>query len=78
MKFEGSGESLIKYMESEMIKECSWSDLGSVSGLGFPPKSNTQNANKSANNMINRDLKKLNKISDVKEIRKHQRNKTFR
>ena len=73
MKFEGSGESLIKYMESEklkMIKECMQSDLGGFSGLGFPPKSYTQNANKSANNMINRDLKKLNRISDVKEVRK--------
>ena len=74
MKFEGRGEMLFKYMESgklKMIKECMRSDLRSVSGLEFPPKPYTQNANESANNMIKRNLKKLNRISDVeKEMRK--------
>ena len=47
------------------------SDLRSVSGLGFRPKPYTQNANERADNMLKRNLKKLNRISDVvKEIRK--------
>ena len=47
------------------------SDLRSVSGLGFRPKPYTQNANERADNMVKRNLKKLNRISDVlKEIRK--------
>ena len=73
MKFEGRGESLFKYIEKEklkMIKECMRSDLSSVSGLGFP-KTYTKNSNESANNMVKRNLKKLNRISDVvKKIRK--------
>ena len=47
------------------------SDLRSVSGLGFRPKPYTQNANERADNLVKRNLKKLNRISDVlKEIRK--------
>ena len=47
------------------------SDLRSVSGWGFRPKPYTQNANERADNMLKRNLKKLNRISDVvKEIRK--------
>ena len=64
---------LFKYMGNgklKMIKECMRSDLRSVSGLRFPSKPYTQNASESANNMIKRNLKKLNRISDVvKEIR---------
>ena len=41
-----------------------------ISGLGFPPNPYAQNANEGTNNMIKRNLKKLNRISDaVKEIR---------
>ena len=73
-KFKGRGEFLFKYMESGMLKirkECVDSELRSASGWGFPPKPYTQKANEGANNMINRNLKKLNRISDVvKEIRK--------
>ena len=40
-------------------------ELRSISGLGFPPKPYTQNANESVNNMVKRNLKKLSKTSDV-------------
>ena len=40
-------------------------ELRSISGLGFPPKPYTQNANESANNMVKRNLRKLSKLSDV-------------
>ena len=39
-----------------------WSHLKIVSGLGFPPKPCTQNANEGANNIIKRNLKKLSMI----------------
>ena len=65
MKFGGRGESLFQYMESgklKMIKERMRSHLKIVSGLGFPPKPCTQNANEGANNIIKRNLKKLSMI----------------
>ena len=65
MKFGGRGESLFQYMESgklKMIKERMRSYLKIVSGLGFPPKPCTQNANEGANNIIKRNLKKLSMI----------------
>ena len=40
-------------------------ELRSISGLGFPPKPYTQNANESVNNMVKGNLKKLSKTSDV-------------
>ena len=73
MKFEGRGEMLSKYMERgklKIITECMPSDLKSVSGLRFLPKPYTQKANESTINMIKRNLKKLNRISNiVEEIR---------
>ena len=46
-------------------------ELRSISGLGFPPKPYTQKANKSTNNMVKSNLKKLSKISDVvKEVKR--------
>ena len=54
-----------------MIKDCIRGELWSISVLGFPPKPYTQNANKSVNNMVTRNLKKLSKISDiVRELKK--------
>ena len=41
------------------------SDLRSVSGLGFPTKIYVKNGNKSANNMVKRNLKKLKRISTL-------------
>ena len=74
-EFKGRGEYLFKYMESgklKMIDECMQNDLRSVSGLGFPPKLYNQNANESSNNMIKKNMKELNRISDiVKEIRNY-------
>ena len=73
MKLERRGEMLSKYMEKgklKIIKECIPSDLRSVSGLRFLPKPYTQKANESTINIIERNLKKLNRISNiVKEIR---------
>ena len=73
MKFEGGGEMLSKYMASgtlKMIRKFTRSGLRNVSVLIFPPKSYIKNANESASNMIERNLKKQNRISDVvKEIR---------
>ena len=66
--FEGKGEKLISYLENgktKMIKDCMRGELRSISGLGFPPKPYTQNANESANNMVKRNLRKLSKLSDV-------------
>ena len=45
-----------------MIKDCMRGELSSISGLRFPPKPYTQNANESANNMVKRNLKKLSKM----------------